>query len=97
MTIQDWGPRETAAGKAFNAQPDGSAAFWLKTDGVTPSTVLVLSGRKLPTYVAADGRIVTANLPRDLAELYAKPGTYVLFLQDTDSGYRTGEVAFVVK
>jgi hypothetical protein len=97
ITVHDWGPRETAAGKAFNAQPDGLAAFWVKTDGATPSTVLVLAGRKLPSFVTADGKLVTANLPGDLSELYAKPGTYRFFLQDTDSGYRTDEAAFVVK
>lgn len=89
--IDNWGPRQTSAGKAFNVQPDGSAAFWVQVACVPDATVLVLDGVELPTTVSAGDGLVTARVPD--ATLYVEPGTYRVELLDRDSGAvkRVGE------
>ncbi len=82
--IDNWGPRQTAAGKAFNVQPDGSAAFWVQVACVPDATVLVFDGVELPTTISVDDDLVTARVPD--STLYAESGLYGVELLDRDSG-----------
>ncbi len=72
----DWGPRQAERGRPFNVQPDGSAAFWMKTDCFASGTELWLGETKLqPTF---NGGLVTATT-RDLSFL-SQPGVIDLVM-----------------
>lgn len=78
--VERWGPDHAPQGQAFNEQPDGSAAFWVRI-GCAPETAqLVLEGEPLPTTVRSN--IVTARVPH-YAQL-AK-GEHKLVLHDPES------------
>ncbi len=57
--VLQWGPAEVFAGERFNPQPDGSSAFWLKSDCAPRRAMLRFDGRlietvrRLPTLTAA--------------------------------------------
>ncbi len=81
--VERWGPARAPAGSAFNEQPDGNAAFWVRI-GCAPSTArLVLDGTPLPTHVGTG--MVTARVPHyeDLDQ-----GSRKLVIEDTDTGER---------
>ena len=79
--VERWGPDHTNQGQAFNEQPDGEAAFWVRIGCAPKSARLRLDGKPLPTTVSTS--LVTARVPH-----YAKlePGDYVLEIHDPDSG-----------
>lgn len=82
-TVDRWGPSQAVAGEAFNRQPDGSAAFWVRIGCAPPGAVLVLDGVELPTVVRSE--LVTARVPH-FADL--PRGQYPLELFDRASGER---------
>ncbi|MEZ5545772.1 MAG: sulfatase-like hydrolase/transferase [Lysobacteraceae bacterium] len=47
--ILQWGPQEVFAGERFNPQPDGSSAFWLKTECVPQRAMLGFDGHLIET------------------------------------------------
>lgn len=59
--IQRWGPTQSDAGVAFNKQPNGSSAFWIRTDCTIAGSQLILDGTGLHTTIR-DG-LVTASVP----------------------------------
>lgn len=73
LSITSWGPQATEAGKAFNVQPHGSAAIWLRLnrslDG--DEAAVEFNGTLLPGNTS--GSLVTASVP---AKLYAAPGKF---------------------
>ena len=60
-TVDRWGPSQAVVGEAFNRQPDGSAAFWVRIGCAPREAVLMLDGVALPTTVRSD--LVTARVP----------------------------------
>lgn len=79
--VERWGPDHAPQGQAFNEQPDGSAAFWVRIGCAPESAELVLSDTPLPTTVSSG--IVTARVPH-YAELAT--GEHKLTLHDPESG-----------
>jgi len=95
IAITSWGPNSTQAGVVFNAQPDGTAAFWVDVDQQLESNAYVsLNGFKLKSAVS--GKLITAGVP---AALYAQPGTYPLIVVDVIDGkeLKSNSVDFIVK
>lgn len=79
-SINGWGPNTAEAGEAFNRQPNGMAAFWVRTDCAPATARLVLDDVPLPSTVTSN--TVTARVPH-YAEL--EPGDLVLRLHDPAS------------
>jgi len=81
--VERWGPDLAVLAEAFNRQPDGSAAFWVRI-GCAPNTaVLQLDGVELATTVRPG--LVTARVPH-YAEL--ERGQHPVVIFDPDSGER---------
>lgn len=79
--IERWGPDHAPQGQAFNEQPDGSAAFWVRIGCAPESAELVLGDTALPTTVRSG--IVTARVPHyDQLSV----GGHTLVLRDQASG-----------
>lgn len=76
------GPERIIAGKAFNRQPDGSSAIWMKTSNATSWTVIIFQGHALPTTVENPSK-VTARVPE---ELLPAQGVAEVYLQDRLTG-----------
>jgi hypothetical protein len=91
----DWGERSTRAGQAFNEQPDGSAAFWVRIDCFPENTVAVFNDVELPTTLRPDDGLITARVPDPT--LYASPGRLRLELLDRASGESVLVGEFVVE
>jgi hypothetical protein len=95
LAIIEYGPNQTTAGQPFNVQPDGRSAIWARTENATPTTVLVMKETVLESpFVQADGKLVTAGVPK---ALYEQPGEYPVFLLDQQTQEKSNEVKFVVK
>lgn len=96
LQITSWGPDRTKAGVAFNPQPDGSAALWIRLNrALSGDTVSVdFNGHLL--VAAVQGELVTASMP---PSLYATPGTYALHvtIKQGAATVRSNDVKFVVE
>lgn len=81
--VERWGPDHAPLGQAFNEQPDGSAAFWVRIGCAPETAVLELDSRPLPTTVRSG--LVTARVP-----FYADLSTddHSLAIYDQESGER---------
>lgn len=73
-----WGEQHTRAGEAFNVQPDGSSAFWIRIGCAPEDTVVMLGSQALPTTVRLAEGLITARV--DDPALYAQPGELELRL-----------------
>lgn len=74
--VINWGPRQTVHGTKFQEQPDGSSAFWLKTNCIEKDVVIRINETKLRTVVRLP--VITAAIED---ALYLKePGLYQLDL-----------------
>lgn len=96
LSISSWGPQSTKAGEAFNVQPGGAAALWIRVnrslDGDEAS--IDFNDTLLPGNIS--GNLVTATVP---APMYATSGTYnvqVVVRSGTVSS-KSNVVAFTVK
>lgn len=79
--VERWGPDHANRGQAFNQQPDGEAAFWVRIGCAPDGARLLLDGKPLPTTVGTG--LVTARVPH-YAELGV--GDHELAIHDPDSG-----------
>lgn len=75
LEITSYGPDHAKAGVAFNVQPDGGAAMWIRLnqslDG--DEAAIDFNGTLLPGNIS--GNLVTVAVP---ASMYAKPGIFTL-------------------
>ena len=95
VTLKGYGPMDIQAGKPFNVQPDGLSAIWTDTVDAPKSAVPVLAGKKLPgSSVNSKGSVVSGLVP---PELYAKAGSYPLYILDQATGKKSNEIMFIVK
>jgi hypothetical protein len=93
VVLKELGPSKTKAGVAFNAQPDGGAAMWFKTENATQTLVVMWNDKQ----IRADFKrpdFLTAAIPKDL---YSKPGQYQVYLQDTKTGAKSNSLTFTVE
>jgi len=79
--VERWGPDHANRGQAFNEQPDGSAAFWVRIGCAPKEARLLLDSKPLPTTVRSG--LVTARVPH-YAEL--ERGDHELDIHDPESG-----------
>jgi hypothetical protein len=79
--VERWGPDHAVQGEAFNQQPDGSAAVWVRIGCAPESAQLVLGDIPLPTTVG--GSAVTARVPH-FADLDL--GDHALRIEDPPTG-----------
>ncbi len=78
VEIVDWGPKTARAGEAFNRQPNGQSALWLRLDSdAIGSATIRLDGRELTTFT--QGVTATALVP---PELLSEPRPLSLQLVD---------------
>ena len=89
--VERWGPDHANQGQAFNEQPDGSAAFWIRIGCAPESARVLLDGNVLPTTVRTG--LVTARVP-DYGNL--SRGDHELTLHDPESGERLGIGVFQI-
>jgi hypothetical protein len=59
--INSWGPNKGKAGEAFNRQPSGASAFWVRTNCAANGSQMLLDGAALKTTVHKD--LLTAKVP----------------------------------
>jgi hypothetical protein len=81
--VADWGPQQATSGEAFNEQPNGASAFWIRTNCALPEAVVVLNDRELKTTIRPNDGLITASL-LDGHEL--PPGQYKVELHYGDGG-----------
>ena len=95
LQITDWGPAVTRAGVVFNAQPDGSAALWIRVNQSLDGAVVTIDFDGHPLTAAVQGELLTAGVP---SSLYAAPGTYALHVSVKQgvAVVQSNEVKFVV-
>lgn len=91
--LKEIGPVKTKAGEAFNIQPDGMAAMWVKTENATEKTVIMWGDKQIRTDYK-DPQLLTAPVP---AELYAKKGQFQIYLVDTKTGAKSNSLVFIVE
>lgn len=95
LRITSYGPDNTKAGVAFNVQPGGGAALWIRVDRSLDGgkAAVDFNGTLLPGNVS--GQLVTAGVP---VSLYAKPGTYSLHViaQIGTQSVQSNDVKFTV-
>jgi hypothetical protein len=86
-------PGETLAGRAFNVQSNGQAAFGVACHNASSSTVILWAGTQLVS-VYGGPNAMSAEVPR---RLYEKPGHYPIEIVDNTTGLRSPAVNFDVK
>ncbi len=79
--IERWGPDHAPQGQAFNEQPNGEAAIWVRIGCAPKNAELVLDERPLPTTVSSG--IVTARVPHFAA---LSTGDHNVRIHDPSSG-----------
>jgi hypothetical protein len=89
LDVFDWGPQVIYAGQSFNTQVNGSSALWLKLRGAEDCISLELGGNVLPTVMAEDACVVTAEV---LPSLTCTPGNIPLLLRSKENGDVLGEI-----
>jgi hypothetical protein len=90
--IKDFGPQKVEAGAAFNVQPNGLSAMWIKADHITDNTTIVWGEKQINTFKEPYG--VSALIPK---ELYASPGPVQIYLFDTKTGAKSNIVVLNIK
>lgn len=73
LKITSWGPDSTEAGTAFNKQPNGSAALWIRVNQSLAGDEAAVEFNGTLLQGTVSGNLVTAGIPD---ELYARAGTY---------------------
>lgn len=79
--VERWGPDHANRGQAFNEQPNGDAALWVRIGCAPDGARLLLNDKPLPTTVGTG--LVTARVPH-YAEL--ETGDHEVEIHDPESG-----------
>lgn len=77
LKITSYGPHYTRAGVAFNVQPGGNAALWVRLNQPIESGVVAIDFNGTLLQGNISGNLVTAGIP---ALLYANSGTFTLYV-----------------
>lgn len=75
LKITSYGPHYTRAGVAFNVQPGGNAALWVRLNQSIESDVVAIDFNGTLLQGNISGNLVTAGVP---ALLYANSGTFTM-------------------
>ncbi len=76
--VDSWGPQEVFAGERFNLQPDGSSAFWMRTDCAPEHVMLEFDGQLIETSERLPILTAALNADRHLMQ----EGTWPVGLYD---------------
>lgn len=96
LKITGYGPDGTKAGLAFNKQPDGSAAIWIRMNQPLDGDEAAIDFNGVLLHGNISGNLVTAGVS---AELYAKPGVYKVHViaRKGELSMQSNDVAFTVE
>ena len=94
LILREIGPIQTKVGQAFNVQPDGHAAMWLKTENATETTLVVWGWTRLKTAYVSPTGLTALVAPR---ELYSKAGQYQIYLVDSKTDKTSNVLSFTVE
>jgi len=100
LEITNWGPTNGKAGQAFNKQPNGNSALWIKVSGLDRQGKykVYFSDSKMKTTIHFEKELITADLTANEAALLLKePGTHKVSLIDEATGRRFTIGQFKVK
>lgn len=96
VTITSYGPDKAVAGQPFNKQPSGNSAVWVRVNRSLDGSkaAIYFNGTRLHSSIS--GNLITAGVP---ANLYAKPGTYMLHIagMQGSANLRSNDVKVVVQ
>lgn len=97
LKVEDFGPKNTKAGEAFNEQLDGSSAIWVRADRNLEGydAAVWFNGQRLGGRGISE-KTVSGTIP---AELLAKVGTYAVEIRIGADGtaLSSNKVEFVVQ
>jgi len=95
LRIITWGPESTAVGEAFNVQPDGHAALWIRVNQSMDGSASVITMDGKPLQSAISGRLITAFVPPGI---YARAGVHALHVTMKNGvvSVESNDVKFVV-
>ena len=88
--VTTWGPQQTLPGQPFNAQQDGSSAFWFTVKNASPKMVVTFDGKPLATAQAAGGALSAMLKP----EALKKAGQHEIRVVDEATGQKSEPVLF---
>lgn len=96
LKITSWGPDSTKAGVAFNKQPDGSAALWIRVNQSLAGDEAAISFNGVLLQGNISGNLVTASVP---ADLYSKQGVYKVqvIARKSNQSAQSNDVVFKVE
>jgi hypothetical protein len=96
LQITSWGPDRTKTGVAFNSQPDGSSALWVRLNRTLSGGTVSVDFNGHPLAAVVQGELVTVSVP---TSLYATPGTYALHVtvKQGAATVQSNDVKFVVE
>jgi hypothetical protein len=94
LHVVSWGPKTTAAGTAFNAQPDGNSGLFFELDNTVPAVPFAVSFAGKPlSGVVASGKVVTATVP---ADYLSAAGSFPIVIEVPSTGARIEVGSFEV-
>jgi len=96
LKVLEWGPDSTKAGIAFNVQPNGSSAMWIRANQSLDGGVAAIDFNGNALTSSSVGSLITATVP---TQLYAKPGVYPvrIVMKIGANVIRSNDVEFHVK
>ena len=93
FVLKEIGPVKTKTGQAFNVQPNGQAAMWIRAENATKTTVILWGEIQLNTTFGSPNYL-TALVP---TELYSKPGRFNICLLDTKTSAKSNSLIFTIE
>jgi len=91
--ILKYDPKTTFAGQDFNLH-DGKSVIWMEVKNLKKSVIVVWEGRQLPVDKNPELTLLSFVVPK---ELYSEPGSYEIYLLDTETGLKSKNVYFIVQ
>jgi hypothetical protein len=91
--ILKYDPKTTFAGQDFNLH-DGKSVIWMEVKNLKKSVIVVWEGRQLRADKNPELTLLSFVVPK---ELYSEPGSYEIFLLDTETGLKSKNVYFTVQ
>lgn len=86
-------PKTTFAGMDFNVH-EGKSVIWMEVKNLKKSVIVVWEGRQLPADKNPELTLLSFVVPK---ELYSEPGSYEIYLLDTETGLKSKNVYFTVQ
>lgn len=97
LRIVDYGPQWVQRGRAFNVQPDGVSALWVKLSRPVDTSVtrVMLAGKQLVT--TTQGATITAVVPLELISTSGRLKLSVMTREPSGEPVQSDDVLFEVR